>query len=144
MDYAGLARLPLRDEHIAQAPDGLDVQRAGRVGLDQLAQARDLHVQAAVEYFVFAATGQFHEFFARERLAAWRANTFSTENSPVVSGTVSPFFFSVRVPRSRMNWPNSNDCGVSDGAPGISSGPLRRSTAPMRATSSRGLNGLGK
>ena len=55
-----------------------------------------------------------------------------------------PFFFSVRVPRSSTNWPNSNDCGVSDGAPGISSGPRRRSTAPMRATSSRGLNGLGR
>src|SRR5207244_2949308 len=32
------------NEHVADAPDGLDVARVGWVGFDHLAQARDLHV----------------------------------------------------------------------------------------------------
>src|SRR5690606_25338211 len=66
---AALARLSFRDEHVAQAPDRLDVERARWVGFDQLAQARDLHVERTVEHFVFASPGQFHQLFARQRLA---------------------------------------------------------------------------
>ena len=54
-------------EDVAQPPDRLDEDRLGGVGLDQLAQPRDLDVQAAVEGFVFAAPGQFHELVARQR-----------------------------------------------------------------------------
>src|SRR4051794_9947619 len=61
-------RLSFRYEYVAQSPDRLDVQRVGRIGLDQLAQARDLHVQAAVEHFVLAAARQLHQFFPRQRL----------------------------------------------------------------------------
>src|SRR5476651_2028568 len=46
------ARLSVRDEHVAQAPYGLDEQRARWIWFDQFAQARNLHVQAAVEHFV--------------------------------------------------------------------------------------------
>src|SRR5690606_24052832 len=48
------ARLAFRDENITEAPHGLDVQRCRGIGFDQFAQARDLHVQAAIENFVFA------------------------------------------------------------------------------------------
>ncbi len=40
-----------------------------RVGLDQLAQARDLHVDGAIEYFVFAPAREFHQFVTRQRHA---------------------------------------------------------------------------
>src|SRR5690606_32950083 len=53
-------------EHVAQAPHGLDEHRFGRIRLDQLAQAGNLHVQAAVEGFVLAAARQFHELVARQ------------------------------------------------------------------------------
>ncbi|CAM2169518.1 hypothetical protein BLAT2472_11146 [Burkholderia latens] len=59
----------VRDEHVAEAPDGLDETRAARIGFDQLAQARDLHVEAAVEHFVFAAARKLHQLFTRQRLA---------------------------------------------------------------------------
>src|SRR5690606_16488090 len=52
-------------EDVAQAPHGLDEHRFGRIRLDQLAQARDLHVETAVEGFVLAAARQFHELVAR-------------------------------------------------------------------------------
>src|SRR5690606_28953993 len=57
-----------RNEDIAQAPDGLDIERIGRIRLDQFAQAGDLYIQAAVEYFVFAAARHFHQLFTRQRL----------------------------------------------------------------------------
>src|SRR5690606_28077542 len=62
------AWLAFGDEDITEPPDGLDVQRRRWIGFDQLAQARDLHVEAAVEDFVFAAARQFHQLFARQRL----------------------------------------------------------------------------
>ncbi|MNE78519.1 hypothetical protein D3C80_1749340 [compost metagenome] len=74
----------------------------------------------------------------------WRANTLRTENSPVVSVISSSFLVSVRVARFSTKSPKAKVSGVSDGAPGTSAGPLRRSTAWMRAISSRGLKGLGR
>ena len=59
----------VRDEHVAEAPDSLDEARAARIRFDQLAQARDLHVEAAVEHFVFTAACELHQLFARQRLA---------------------------------------------------------------------------
>ena len=52
------------NEHIADTPDGLDVAWHGGVGLDQLAQARDLHVQAAVKGLELAAARQLRQLFA--------------------------------------------------------------------------------
>src|SRR3954462_8232009 len=40
-----------------------------RVLLDDLAQARDLHVDRAVEHLVLAAAGELHQLVARQRLA---------------------------------------------------------------------------
>src|SRR5580698_10148166 len=57
------------DEHVTETPDGLNEAGAARVGFDQLAQTRDLHVEAAVEHLVLAAARQFHQLFARQRLA---------------------------------------------------------------------------
>src|SRR5690606_14323600 len=54
-------------EDIPQAPDRLDEDRFGGIGLDQFAQARNLDVQASVERLVFAAAGEFHQFVAGER-----------------------------------------------------------------------------
>src|SRR5262245_47022654 len=53
-------------EDVAQPPDGLDVLRLRRIGFDQFTQPRDLHVEAAVERLVFAATRKLHQFFARQ------------------------------------------------------------------------------
>src|SRR5690606_36176190 len=53
-------------EDVTQTPDRLDEDGFGGIGFDQFAQTRDLDVQAAVERFVFAATGEFHEFVARK------------------------------------------------------------------------------
>src|SRR5690606_28100203 len=61
---AGWSAAAIRDEYVAQSPDRLDKYRLGRIGFDQLAQTRNLHVQAAIEGFVFAAAGQFHQFVA--------------------------------------------------------------------------------
>ena len=56
-------------EHVAEAPDRLDVGGLGGIGLDQLAKPRYLHIDRAVEDFVLAAAGEFHQFVARQRLA---------------------------------------------------------------------------
>src|SRR5450830_313814 len=61
-------RLSFRNEDVAQSPDRLDIQGIGRIRFNQLAQARDLHVQAAVEYLVLAPARKFHQLFTRQRL----------------------------------------------------------------------------
>src|ERR1043166_5687053 len=68
----GVHRLLLstvRDEYVAEAPHRLNVDRFARVGFDQPAQARNLHVYAAVEGLELAPAGELHQFVARERLA---------------------------------------------------------------------------
>src|SRR5258708_10299016 len=57
------------DEDVAEAPHRLDEARAARIGFDQLAQTRDLHVEAAVEHLIFTAARELHQLFAGERLA---------------------------------------------------------------------------
>src|SRR5438132_10954176 len=57
----------VRDEDVAQAPDRLNEARLGRIRFDQLAQPRDLHVQAAIERLVLAAAGHLHQLLARQR-----------------------------------------------------------------------------
>src|SRR5512135_2446544 len=64
MTASGLA---VRNEHVPKSPDGLDVARLRGVGLDDLPQARDLHVEAAVERLVLAAARHLHELLARQR-----------------------------------------------------------------------------
>src|SRR5689334_21402278 len=59
----------VRYEHVAETPDRLDVLGVRRIVLDDLAQARDLHVDRAVEHLVLAAAREFHQLVARERLA---------------------------------------------------------------------------
>src|SRR5574343_151077 len=66
---AGVSARAVRHEDVAHTPHGLDVAWRSSVVLDQLAQARDLHVQAAVEGLELAPAGQQREFFARQRLA---------------------------------------------------------------------------
>src|SRR6218665_2148825 len=56
-------------EHIADAPDGLDVARLCRISLEQLAQARDLHVQAAVERLELAAARELGQLVAAQAVA---------------------------------------------------------------------------
>src|SRR4051812_30311557 len=60
---------PVRYENVAEAPDGLDMRRMRGIFLDDLPQARDLHVDGAVEHLVFAAARQLHQLVARERRA---------------------------------------------------------------------------
>ena len=43
-----LGRRRVGNEHVTLSPDGTDVSRLGRVPLDELSQAHDLHVDAAV------------------------------------------------------------------------------------------------
>src|ERR1700761_3756241 len=59
----------VRNEHVSETPDGLDKAGTARIRFDQLAQTRNLHVETAIEHFVFAATRKLHELFARQRLA---------------------------------------------------------------------------
>src|SRR5690349_1910783 len=59
----------VRHEDVAHAPDRLDVARLRGVGLDHLAQARDLHVEAAIERLELAAARQLRQLVARQRLA---------------------------------------------------------------------------
>jgi type IV pilus assembly protein PilO len=56
--WALFSRLSIGHKHVAHAPDGLDVARVCRVGLQQLSQARDLDVQAPIEGTVLAAARQ--------------------------------------------------------------------------------------
>src|SRR3954465_5783320 len=65
---AGTPSLFDGDEHVAEAPDRLDVLRMRRILLDDLAQARDLHVDRAVEDLVLAPGSELHQLVARERL----------------------------------------------------------------------------
>src|SRR5690606_28771777 len=68
--YIGFSTLvAIGHEHIADAPDRLDIARLGRVGLDQTAQARDLHVDGALQRIPFAATGQVHQLVAGQGFA---------------------------------------------------------------------------
>src|SRR5664279_2268361 len=59
----------VRHEDVADAPHRLDVARLRRVGLDHLPEARDLHVEAAVEGLELAAARELRELVARQRLA---------------------------------------------------------------------------
>ena len=52
-----------------QSPHRLDEARLGRVVLDQLAQARNLHIDGAIEHAVFTPARKLHELVARQRLA---------------------------------------------------------------------------
>src|SRR5450631_1929606 len=54
----------VRHEHVADAPDGLDIARLRRVGLNHLAQARDLHVETAIEGLELAAARELCELVA--------------------------------------------------------------------------------
>src|SRR5690554_1483814 len=54
-------------EHIPQPPYRLNEHRLGGIGLDKLAQTRNLDIEAAVEGFVLAAPCKFHELVARQR-----------------------------------------------------------------------------
>src|SRR5690606_9091939 len=62
----GLGRtlLVVGHEYVAESPHGLDVARLGGVILDQFAQARDLHVDRAVEDPVFATARKLHQLVA--------------------------------------------------------------------------------
>ncbi|CAM2192328.1 protein of unknown function [Paraburkholderia kururiensis] len=62
----GRACLALRHEDVALPPDGLDVARLGRIGLDQTAQAPDRHVEAAVAVGGRVAAQPFVELGARD------------------------------------------------------------------------------
>mmetsp|Transcript_21671 Transcript_21671/g.84405 ORF Transcript_21671/g.84405 Transcript_21671/m.84405 type:complete len:428 (+) Transcript_21671:1981-3264(+) len=68
-DWARGSRVLVGHEDVAHAPDGLDVARLGRVGLEHLAQPRDLHVQAAVEGLELAAAGELGQLVAAQGLA---------------------------------------------------------------------------
>ena len=74
----------VRHEDVAHAPHGLDVARAGGVLLDQLAQARDLHVQAAVADAVVIAVRQRQQLLAAQRpvgLAGQRAQQLELDGA---------------------------------------------------------------
>src|SRR5882762_7268111 len=99
-----------------------------RILLDELAQARDLHVDRAVEDFVLAPARELHQLVARQRRP--RVRDQDLEQGELARGE-----------RDRLAVALS---GSTAGAPGGGGAARRRSTALMRATSSRGLNGLGR
>ncbi|CSA28824.1 Uncharacterised protein [Vibrio cholerae] len=70
-------------------------------------------------------------------------SAFNTANSPEVSGIASSPRNISRVPRFKRNSPNSMMVSSALGAPGAST-TWRRNTALIRASNSRGLNGLGR
>src|SRR5205814_7701913 len=74
------------NEDIAEAPDRLDVLRVRRVVLDDLAQARDLHVDRAVEHLVLAAARELHQLVARQQIG--RASCRERVYSSVGAGTL--------------------------------------------------------
>src|SRR5690606_7707013 len=56
--------LATRHEDVANSPDSLDVARLGRIGFEQTAQARDLHIDGAFQRIPFTTAGQLHELVA--------------------------------------------------------------------------------
>src|SRR5713101_2111862 len=58
--------LPVGHEDVAEPPHGLDISGMRGILLDELAQARDLHVDRAVEHLVFAAPRELHQLVARQ------------------------------------------------------------------------------
>src|ERR1044072_8947603 len=54
-------------EDVAEPPHGLDVGGMRGILLHELPQARDLHVDRAVEHFVLAAARELHQLVARQR-----------------------------------------------------------------------------
>ena len=50
--------LVVRNEHVAESPHGLDVAGIRRVGLDQLAQPRNLDIDRPVEHVVITPAGE--------------------------------------------------------------------------------------
>src|SRR6516165_6521930 len=71
-----VARRLVRNEHVAEPPDGLYVSRCRGVGFNELAQSRDLHVDGAIEHVVIASAREQHELFARQWLAWMRRQHF--------------------------------------------------------------------
>ncbi len=51
-------------ENVAHAPDRLDIARLGRIGFDQAAQTRDLHIDGALQGIPFTTTGKVHQLVA--------------------------------------------------------------------------------
>src|SRR5574344_2539925 len=68
-EISRISRISIGNKHIAHAPHRLDVARVGGILFDQLAQARHLHIQTAVERLKLAPTRQQGQLFARQRLA---------------------------------------------------------------------------
>ena len=65
-------RAAIRHEHVAEAPYRLNVAWVRRIQFDQLSQSGNLHVDGAIEHFIFATARQFHELVARKRCARMR------------------------------------------------------------------------
>src|SRR5688572_20210347 len=59
----------VRHEHVTESPYRLDKAWLGGIRLDQLAQARHLHVDRAVESAELAPARELHQLVARERRA---------------------------------------------------------------------------
>src|SRR6266849_1125474 len=59
-------RLAVGHEDVAEPPHGLDVGGRRGILLDELPEARDLHVDRAVEHFVLAAARELHQLVARQ------------------------------------------------------------------------------
>src|SRR5260221_5565581 len=80
--FSAFARCAVGDEHVAEPPYGLDMARVRVVFLDDLAQARDLHVDRAVEHAILAAARELHELVARQRLARMLHQHFQHRELP--------------------------------------------------------------
>src|SRR5260364_318676 len=63
-----ISRNLIRDKYISQSPHRLNKAGIARILFNQFAQPRDLHIQAAVEHFIFASAREFRQFVARQRL----------------------------------------------------------------------------
>ena len=127
-------------KNIAYTSNGLDVLIV--LGVAQLfADLADVHIDAAIEGRKLAAEHGIHQPFARHH----------------ASGLAQQHFQQIELDRSQIHGlafePNGPGCGIQlhvADADDIRrrtsrlSPRVRRSTARMRATSSRGLNGFGR
>ena len=131
----------VRYKHVAHAPHGLDVAGAAASTSTSLRRRETLHVQAAVKRLELTAACQQASFSRDSGWRGWRTRALSMANSP---GQGQLFTIALQGAGAQVEGEGAegDHLVVARGAPGASCAGRRRSTAWMRASSSRGLKGL--
>lgn len=106
-----------------------------RIGLDQAAQTRNLHIHAALVGFRLRTTRQFNQALTRQRLMRMAGQRSQQgENSPAVSSTRLPSCHRLRLGKIQPAIAKADDLAIGQRCPG----------AGMRWTAQHRMNAGGQ